>query len=59
MSERVEIRPMIPEDVDDAYLVNSLALADSPEERELVYSRGADETERRKELYRHVLAVDP
>lgn len=59
VSERVEIRPMIPEDVDDAYLVNSLALADSPEERELVYSRGADETERRKELYRYVLAADP
>lgn len=50
---------MIPQDVDSAYLVNSLALADTPDERQLVYSRAADETERRKGLYRHVLAADP
>lgn len=59
VSERVQIRPMTPEDVDAAYLVNSLALAGTPEEKELVHTRGPDETGRRKELYRHVLAADP
>lgn len=46
-------------DVPDAYLVNSLALADTEEERERVRAREPEEDERRRGLYRHVLATDP
>lgn len=59
MTERARIRPMTPEDVSEAYLLNSLALADTSEEREQVHARDAAEAERRKEMYRHVLATDP
>jgi len=50
---------MGPEDVPEAYRVNSLALAETDEEREQVRRRGPEEDERRRALYRHVLATDP
>lgn len=46
-------------DVPDAYVVNSLALADTYEERERIRTRNPEEDERRRSLYRHVLATDP
>lgn len=50
---------MSPEDVDAAYLVNSLALAETEEEREKVHARPEGENERRRGLYHHLLATDP
>lgn len=59
MTERVRIRQMSREDVGETYLLNGLALADTPEEAQRVRDRGEVENERRQELYRHVLATDP
>lgn len=50
---------MTAADAPEAYLVNSLALADTEKERERVRARTETENERRRALYHHVLATDP
>lgn len=59
MSAGLHIRPMTPEDVDGAYLMSSLALAASADEKEQVRNRTPEEVEIRKERYRHSLEQDP
>lgn len=50
---------MVHEDIDSAYRTNSLALADTAEERERVQDRGPEEIEKRKLRYHYFLKHDP
>ena len=50
---------MKPEDVDATYQAASLALYESPEDRERLDNRSDDEISRRKERYQHFLKHDP
>lgn len=59
MRAGILIRPMIPEDVDEAYLMSSLALAETDREKERIRNRTPEEVEIRKERYRHSLEHDP
>ena len=59
MGDRVLVRLMAPDDVDGAYRSDSIALAETAEEKEQVSRRSSEEVERRKARYRHLLATDP
>jgi hypothetical protein len=50
---------MTPEDVDVTYHAASVALYESPEDRERLETRNAAEITRRKARYRHFLRHDP
>jgi GNAT superfamily N-acetyltransferase len=55
----LRIRPMTYDDVDAAYLMSSLAFADTPEEREQVHRRSPEEVEHRKARFRRFVEHDP
>ena len=53
-----EVRLMVPDDVEAAHATASLALADSPEERERMLGRKPEETAAQTARYHHLLATD-
>jgi GNAT superfamily N-acetyltransferase len=59
MRDGVEIRPMTHDDVDATYHTTSVALYESPEERERLKNRTQQEIEHRKARQRHFLRHDP
>ena len=58
MGDRVLIRQMTAADAQGVYRTSSEALPATDEERQQVMSRSAEEVERRKERYRHLLEHD-
>lgn len=59
MGEHIRIRPMTPEDAGAVYQTSSIALYETPEEKEELLNRSAEEVERRKNRYLHFLEHDP
>ncbi len=55
----LDLRPMRPSDAYDVYEVSTNALHDSPEEREHVQNRTAEEVQQRIDRYGHLLEHDP
>lgn len=59
MREDIDIRHMRSNDVDATYRAASIALYESPEERERMHNRSPEEVKRRRDRYRHFLRFDP
>ena len=59
MRDHVFVRKMATADADGVYRASSEALPATPEERQQVMNRGAEEVGRRTKRYRHLLEHDP